>query len=80
MIKLLTIQNKTCCSRFQTIRMYELFWHIFTYVKNKFHSIITITPINKFEIHQKDVKKAFLKSELDNEVYMEQSERFVING
>ena len=42
--------------------------------------LIAIASIYKLVIHQMDVKKAFLNSELDEEVYMEQPEGFVVPG
>jgi hypothetical protein len=43
-------------------------------------TLIVIVAINKLEIYQMDVKIAFLNGDLDEKVYMEESERFVING
>jgi hypothetical protein len=42
--------------------------------------LIGIATINKLKIHQMDIKKAFLNGDLNEEVYMEQPEGFVING
>jgi hypothetical protein len=42
--------------------------------------LIGIATINKLKIHQMDIKKAFLNGGLNEEVYMEQPEGFVING
>ena len=43
-------------------------------------TLIVIVAINKLEIYQMDVKTTFLNDDLDEKVYMEESERFVING
>ena len=40
--------------------------------------LITITSINKLEIHQMKIKIVFLNCDFDKEVYMEQPKRFVI--
>ena len=40
--------------------------------------IIAIVALYDLEIHQMDVKTTFLNGELDEEVYMEQPEGFVI--
>ena len=42
--------------------------------------LITIVALHKLEIHQMDVKTAFLNGELDEEIYMEQPEGFIIPG
>ncbi|CAL8084501.1 unnamed protein product [Prunus armeniaca] len=42
--------------------------------------LIAITSIYDMEIHQMDVKIAFLNGELDEEIYMEQPEGFVVKG
>ena len=42
--------------------------------------LIAIAAINNFEIHQMDVKTTFLNGELDEEIYMEQSEGFNVIG
>jgi hypothetical protein len=41
--------------------------------------LIGIATINKLKIHQMDIKKAFLNGGLNEEVYMEQPEGFVVN-
>ena len=40
--------------------------------------LIAITAIHNLEIHQMDVKTTFLNGDLDEEIYMEQPERFII--
>jgi hypothetical protein len=42
--------------------------------------LITIVALHKLEIHQMDVKTAFLNGELDEEIYMEQPKGFIIPG
>ncbi|XP_075504422.1 uncharacterized protein LOC142541854 [Primulina tabacum] len=42
--------------------------------------LIAIAALHNLEIHQMDVKTAFLNGELGEEIYMEQPERFVIPG
>jgi hypothetical protein len=43
-------------------------------------TLIVIATINKLEIHQMNVKIAFLNDEFEDEVYMEQHDGFVVNG
>ncbi|KAH9720235.1 hypothetical protein KPL70_006028 [Citrus sinensis] len=42
--------------------------------------LIALASIYQFEIHQMDVKTAFLNGELDEEIYMKQPEGFVMPG
>ncbi|XP_068304222.1 uncharacterized protein [Pyrus communis] len=42
--------------------------------------LIAITSVYNLEIHQMDVKTAFLNGELDKEIYMEQPEGFIVKG
>ena len=42
--------------------------------------LITIVALHKLEIHQMDVKTAFLNGELDEKIYMEQPKGFIIPG
>ena len=40
--------------------------------------LIAIAALNNLEIHQMDVKKTFLNGELNEEIYMEQPEGFIV--
>ena len=42
--------------------------------------LIAIVALHNFEIHQMDVKTAFLNGGLEEEIYMEQPEGFVAPG
>ena len=42
--------------------------------------LIAIATIHNLEIHQMDVKTAFLNGDVDEEIYMEQPEGFIILG
>ena len=42
--------------------------------------LITIAAIHNLKIHQMDVKTAFLNGDLDEEIYMEQPEGFIVPG
>ena len=42
--------------------------------------LIAIKAIHNLEIHQMDVKTAFLNGDLDEEIYMEQTEVFIVPG
>ena len=44
------------------------------------HVLIAIAALHNLEIHQMDVKTTFLNGELDEEIYMEQTEGFVVPG
>ena len=43
-------------------------------------TLIAIAAVYNFDIHQMDVKTTFLNGELDEEIYMEQPEGFVLKG
>ena len=42
--------------------------------------LIAIASIHNLEIHQMDIKTAFLNGDLDEEIYMEQPEGFIVPG
>ena len=42
--------------------------------------LIDIVAIHNLEIHQMDLKTAFLNCDLDEEIYMEQLEGFIVPG
>ena len=42
--------------------------------------LIAIAAIHNLEIHQMDLKTAFLNGDLDKEIYMEQPEGFIVLG
>ena len=44
------------------------------------HMLIAIAAIHNLEIHQMDVKTAFLNGDLDEEIYMEQPKGFIVPG
>jgi len=47
---------------------------------NSIRMIIAIAALRNLEIHQMDVKTAFLNGDLDEEIYMEQPEGFIAPG
>ena len=42
--------------------------------------LIAIAALHNLEIHQMNVKATFLNGELDEEIYMEQPEGFIVLG
>ena len=42
--------------------------------------LVAIAALHNLQIHQMDVKTAFLNGELDEEIYMEQPEGFIVPG
>ena len=42
--------------------------------------LIAIAAVYKLEIHQMDVKTAFLNVDLEEEIYLEQPEGFIVLG
>ena len=42
--------------------------------------LIAIVVLHNLDIHQMDVKTVFLNSELNEEIYMEQPEGFIVKG
>ena len=47
---------------------------------NSIRMILAIAALRNLEIHQMDVKTAFLNGDLDEEIYMEQPEGFIVPG
>ncbi|PKI79287.1 hypothetical protein CRG98_000301 [Punica granatum] len=47
---------------------------------NPIRMILAIATLRNLEVHQMDVKTAFLNGDLDEEIYMEQPEGFVALG
>ena len=47
---------------------------------NSIRMILAIAALRNLEVHQMDVKTAFLNGELDEEIYMDQPEGFVVPG
>ena len=47
---------------------------------NSIRMVLAIAALGHLEVHQMDVKKAFLNRDLDEEIYMEQLEGFLIPG
>ena len=47
---------------------------------NSIRIVLAIAALGNLEVHQMDVKKAFLNRDLDEEIYMEQLEGFLIPG
>ena len=43
-------------------------------------SLLAIASIHKLIIHQMDVKTTFLNGDLEEEIYMEQPEGFIVKG
>ena len=42
--------------------------------------VLVIAALRNLEVHQMDVKTAFLNRDLDEEIYMEQPESFIAPG
>ena len=51
---------------------------IFDLLESQFFFCTTSSALRDLEIHQMDVKSAFLKEDLENEIYMKQPEGFEI--
>ena len=47
---------------------------------NSIRMILAIAVLRNLEVHQMDVKTAFLNGDLEEEIYMEQSESFIVPG
>ncbi|PKI57121.1 hypothetical protein CRG98_022485 [Punica granatum] len=47
---------------------------------NSIRMILAVATLRNLEVHQMDVKTAFLNGDLDEEIYMEQPEGFVAPG
>ena len=47
---------------------------------NSIKMIVAIATLRNLEVHQMDVKTAFLNGDLEKEIYMEQPEGFIVPG
>ena len=47
---------------------------------NKVRMLIAIVVLHNLDIHQMDVKTAFLNDKLNEEIYMKQAEGFIIKS
>ena len=47
---------------------------------NSIRMVLTIVALRNLEVHQMDVKTAFLNGDLDEEIYMKQLEGFIAPG
>jgi hypothetical protein len=65
-------------SQKQGIEYDEIFAHVARYTSIRI--IISLATVFCWKIHQMDVKTSFLNGEVEQEVYMEQPEGFVIHG
>ena len=48
--------------------------------RNSFRIVMTLIAHFDLELHQMDVRTAFLNDDLEEEIYIEQSEDFIISG
>ena len=47
---------------------------------NSIRVVLAFATLRNLEVHQMDVKTTFLNGDLDEEIYMEQPERFSASG
>lgn len=59
----------------------SIFWYVLSCYQNNhnscFHVLIALAPIHKLEVYQMDGKIAFLNGDLEEKIYIDQSEGFL---
>ena len=73
------IQGSVSRERLFLIRRYFNYPEVFSPVAryDSIGSLLAVTNVCNWDIHQMDVKTAFLQGDLEDEIYMEQPEGFV---
>ncbi len=75
------IQGKTCSKRLQIKKGLDYFDTYSPVTRiTSIRMLITLAAVYGLEIHQMDVKNIFLNGELEEEIYIEQPEGFVVPG